>query len=137
MMEQNVADAENEDERTHEENQSLWWLALSPTIWAIHLLAMYVTVAIHCAKSTGALSSLRPVWWPMAAYTVLAMTGIIATGIHGYRRHDFGTATVPHDFDTPADRHRFIGFAVLLLSGLSLVGVVFVTLPAFFIESCQ
>ena len=36
-----------------------------------------------------------------------------------------GNATLPHDDDTPEDRHRFLGFAALLLSALSAVAVIY------------
>jgi hypothetical protein len=70
-------------------------------------------------------------------YTVLALIGIGVVTWRGYQKHSFGQATVPHDFDTPEDRHRFLGFATLLLSGLSAVGVVYVALTLLFIETCQ
>jgi hypothetical protein len=44
---------------------------------------------------------------------------------------------VPHDDDTPEDRRSFMGFATLLLCGLSAVAVVFVALPARFLEVCR
>jgi len=47
-----------------------------------------------------------------------------------------GSATLPHDDDTPEDRHRFLGFATLLLSALSAVAVLYAGLVAVFIRSC-
>ena len=38
---------------TPEKDESLWWLAVPPTIWVTHFLASYVTAAIFCAKATG------------------------------------------------------------------------------------
>lgn len=120
-----------------EERESLWWIALSPTIWAVHFLACYLTAAIWCARFAGHPGSLAWVRWAILAYTVAALGGIGATGWIGYRRHRHGTATVPHDFDTPEDRHRFLGFATLLLSGLSLVGTLFVASVALYFETCR
>lgn len=77
-----------------------------------------------------------PVRSAILIYTILALTGIGITGWRGYRRHDYGTAAVPHDFDTPADRHRFLGFATLLLSGLSFVAVIYAGMVAFYFRSC-
>ena len=48
-----------------------------------------------------------------------------------------GAAELPHDDDTPEDRHRFIGFSTFLLSGLSAVAVVYTGLAALLIETCQ
>lgn len=122
---------------TSEENQSLWMLAVSPTLWAIHFLLCYLTAAIWCAKFAGPDGSLGKVRIAMVVYTAAALTGIGITAWKGYRRHEHGTATVPHDFDTPEDRHRFLGFATLLLSGLSAVAVVFVGLNVIFFTRCD
>lgn len=118
-----------------EARQHLWLIAISPTVWAVHFLACYITAAIWCAKA-GRASELGGVRTAIAAYTALALAAILYTGWVGLRRHRFGTATVPHDFDTADDRHRFLGFATVLLSGLSAVGVVYTALPALFFEMC-
>jgi hypothetical protein len=57
-------------------------------------------------------------------------------GAHGYRAHRAGGGALPHDGDSAEDRQRFVGFATLLLSGLSALGIVYSALPALFIESC-
>jgi len=69
-------------------------------------------------------------------YTALALAGIGITGLIGYRRHTFGYAALPHDDDTPEDRHRFLGFATLLLSALSAVAVIYAAAVIAFIERC-
>jgi hypothetical protein len=121
--------------REHEE--SLWWLTVSPSIWAAHFLASYLTAAIWCAKAVPPGGPLAPVRTAIAAYTAVALAGIVATGWHGLRRHRLGTAARPHDVDTPGDRSRFLGFATLLLSGLSAVATVYVALVAVFVETCR
>jgi hypothetical protein len=55
----------------------------------------------------------------------------------GYRAHSYGAADAPHDDDTPEGRHRFMGFATLLLSGLSAVAVLYAALVPVFVETCQ
>lgn len=126
-----------EADPTGESRQSLWLLAASPTIWAVHFLACYITAAVWCAKVGGDTGSLG--WVPTAVviYSVAAFAGIVAVGWVGWRKHDFGTATVPHDFDTRADRHRFLGFATVLLSALSAVAVLYVAMAAAFFGSCR
>ena len=121
----------------HEQNESLWILTASPVIWAVHFLACYITAAIWCAKVVGRTGSLGGARVAIAVYTVLALVGIGVIAWHGFRKHSFGSATVPHDFDTPEDRHRFLGFATLLLSALSAVGTIYAALTIVFIESCQ
>ena len=119
-----------------EANHSLWLLTISPLIWAAHFLCSYITAAIWCAKFVGPDGSLLPVRVAIAVYTVAALTGIVITGLRGLRRHRYGHARLPHDEDTPEDRVRFIGFAILLLSGLSAVAVIFAALAALLIHRC-
>jgi hypothetical protein len=120
-----------------EENESLWILTAPPVLWATHFLLCYLTAALWCAKFVGADGSLWNVRVAIAVYTVIALIGIGITGWAGFRRHSFGLETVPHDFDTPGDRHRFLGFATLLLSALSAVATLYVALAAVFIGSCH
>jgi len=116
---------------------SLWLLTIAPTIWAAHLLLCYVTAAIWCAKfvlSGGPLDGVRSA---IAWYTAAAVVGIAIIGWEGYRRHSSGTETTTHDLDSPGDRHRFLGFATLLLSGLSAVGVLYAALAATYFDTCR
>jgi hypothetical protein len=120
-----------------EERETLWALAASPTIWAAHLLVSYCTAAVWCAKATRANASFVTVRIAIGIFTVVALLGIVLVGWRGFRHHRYGDSTLPHDFDSPADRHRFLGFASLLLSGLSAIAVLYEALPAAFIESCR
>jgi hypothetical protein len=123
-------------EELAEENQSLLLLAASPMIWAAHFLLSYCTAAIWCVKVAGPGGSLSGVQVAIAVYTVLALGGIGVIGWRALRRHRYGTATLPHDYDSPEDRHRFLGFSALLLSCLSAVAVLYAALAAVFIGSC-
>lgn len=125
------------NDEIEESNQSLWLLTIGPGIWAVHFLASYVTAAIWCAKFSEPDHSLAPVRLAIAAYTAVAVIGIGITGWLGYRRHDIGNASLPHDFDTREDRHRFLGFATLLLAALSFVATLMVALTAVFLETCH
>ena len=120
-----------------EKNESLWTLALPPVIWAAHFLLCYVTAAIWCAKVAGRYGSLGSVRVAIGVLTVVALGGIGLAGWRGLRRHRFGGGATPHDFDTPEDRHGFLGFASLLLAGLSAVAVLYTALVALFIETCH
>jgi len=125
------------DTRVAEHRESIWMLTVSPTIWAAHFMLCYVTAAVWCAKAATALAPLGAIRTAVAVYTALALGGILITGWIGYRAHSYGAAQAPHDDDTPEDRHRFMGFATLLLSGLSAVAVIYAALVAVFIETCQ
>ncbi|MGC1478982.1 MAG: hypothetical protein WA771_00640 [Chthoniobacterales bacterium] len=123
-------------EETREREQSLWLLTASPLIWTAHFLACYLTAAVWCAKFGGEGASLAGVRVAFLVFTVVALLGIAVVGWIGWRRHSYGAEAVPHEFDTPGDRHRFLGFATVLLAGLSAVATVFVSLVAIFVEVC-
>jgi hypothetical protein len=124
------------NEHPPEHQDSLWLLTAAPLIWVAHFLLCYLTAAIWCAKLGPADGSLAGVRAAIAAYTALALAGIGGVAWIGLRKHRLGSARTPHDFDTPRDRHRFLGFATLLLAGLSAVAVFYVSLAAVFIETC-
>ena len=116
---------------------SLWLLTIGPAIWALHLLLSYVTAAVWCAKFVPAGGPLDGVQTAIVMYTALALIGIGVVGWQGLRRHRHGTEATTHDLDTREDRHRFIGFATLLLSGLSAVGVIYAALAARYFDTCR
>lgn len=125
------------DSRVEERHESFWMLVASPALWAVHFGLCYITAAIWCAKVTSALTPLGGVRTAVLVFTVLALAGISLTGWWGYRAHNYGNGSLPHDDDTPEDRHRFMGYATLLLSGLSGVAVIFAALVVLFVETCQ
>jgi hypothetical protein len=123
--------------QTAESRQSLWLLTASPTLWAAHFLLSYVTAAVWCAKIAEPGGSLMTVRAAISVYTVLALAGIGMVGWIGYCKHSHGRAELPHDEDTPEDRHRFLGFATLLLSALSAVAVIYAALVVLFFGRCD
>jgi hypothetical protein len=122
---------------TSEEKQSLWMLTVGPLIWALHLILSYATASIWCAKIASPGGSLTTVRILIGVYSFLALAAISMAGWDGYRRYRFGNGQRPHDADTPEDRHRFLGFAALLLSALSAVAVLFESLVIAFFGACE
>ena len=122
---------------TAEKHQSIWLLAAGPSIWAAHFVLSYATAAIWCAKVVGAGGSLTTVRVAIAVYTLLALAGLAIVSRMGYLKYRFGEGRVPHDADTPEDRHRFLGFSTLLLSSLSAVAVLYGALVALFFVMCH
>jgi hypothetical protein len=120
-----------------EQDESLWVLTVSPTIWAVHFLLSYISAAIWCEKVAGRDGGLEEIRLAITVYTALALVGIVIVGWRGFSRHRFGSTTGPHDFDTRESRHRFLGFATLLLSTLSAVATLYVALVVIFIRSCH
>src|SRR5919109_5260700 len=110
------------------DRDTLWLLTISPIIWAAHLLLCYITAAIGCGRFFAPDGSLDGVLPGIALYTVVALAGIAFVGWEGFRRHRHGTEATTHDLDSAEDRHRFLGFATLLLSGLSALAVAYVAL---------
>lgn len=122
---------------TTETNQSLWLLPASPAMWAVHFLLSYITVSVWCAKVAGAQGALLSARTLIGAYTAAALIGIGAIFWIGYRKWAHEGDTGPTDSDTPEARHRFLGFATVLLSGLSALATLYVTLAIVFIKTCD
>ncbi len=124
-------------DETSEIRQSLWLLTISPFVWAAHFLACYITAAIWCEKVAGRSGALGFVRVMIAIYTAVALIGIGLNGWAGWRRHTFGSSTLPHDYDSPEDRHRFLGFATFLLAILSAIATIFVASVTLFFADCR
>lgn len=123
--------------QTAERHQTLWLLTASPTIWAAHFLLSYITASIWCAKQAGPDGSLTPVRIAIISYTIVALIGIVIIARVGYGKHTHGEPDSSNHADTPEDRHRFLGFATLLLSCLSAVAVLFAGLVTLFFGTCS
>jgi hypothetical protein len=89
---------------------------------------------ISCCPTSASLPVVRAA---IAILAALAMIAIAVIGWRGYRRHRLGNARRPHDEGTPEDRHRFLGFATVLLCGVSLVAVAYTLLVPAFIGDCR
>lgn len=123
-----------------EERDSLWSIAASPLIWAAHFLSSYVTAAVWCAKLAGPAGADAPlgvVRVAIGVYSVLALVPVLLIGARAFRRQRLAGEAREHDADSSLDRHRFLAFATLLLSGLSAVAILYAALAAVFIESCR
>jgi hypothetical protein len=121
-----------------ESEESLFTLAAPPLVWAAHFLVSYATAAIYCAKLAGPDGSLAPARIAIGVYTAVALAAVAFLGLRGYRRHRAGGgAPPPHDDDSPIGRHRFLGFATVLLAGLSALAIVYAALVAVFVRSCR
>lgn len=110
---------------------SLFRIALAPTVWAFHFLFCYAGAAVWCAK-VGTPEGVTFLRLSILGLTLLALAAIGWQGWHSYRQW------APHDHDDHVEGPiRFLGHAGFLLSIISFVGVVYVALPALFIESCR
>lgn len=124
--------------RTSEASESLWALGLAPLIWAGYFLLSYATAAVWCARMAAAGGDLGGGRIVIATYTAVALVLIALCAHRGFRRHTYGEAAAPpHDRDSDESRHRFLGFASLLLSGLAAVATIYVALPLVLAPGCR
>ena len=114
----------------------LWLVASGPVVWAAHFLLSYITASVWCARFADPDGTLGPVHAAIGWYTVVALLAIGLLALGGFRRHGKGFGTEEHERDTPMDRHRFLGFAALLLAGLSAVATIYAAVSVLFIERC-
>ena len=126
-----------EDTVLPESRASLWLLTAGPATWAVHFLLSYVTAAIWCAKAATEAAPLGAARIALVAYTVVALVAIAALGWRSWRQHRWGEAELPHDAASAGDRHRFLGFATLLLCGLGFVAVLYSAMAIVFVGSCR
>ncbi|MEQ8849484.1 transmembrane prediction [Botrimarina sp.] len=119
------------------EARSLWGVTLAPVVWSVHFLACYITAAVYCEKFATRQASLGPVRVAVAAYTAAAVLAIAVVGWRAARRLRGAHGERPYDEATPVDQARFLAFATLLLSLLSLVATFYVAAVAAFVTTCQ
>lgn len=120
-------------------------LITAPTVWALHFLVSYTAAAAYCAKTMADARVFTGASWPditVARLVILAATAVALAVIALCTRQAWGHwrgGDVDPPFDEPSfeGRQGFLGFATLLLCGLSVVGVIFVALPAVFIGDCR
>jgi hypothetical protein len=108
-------------------------------IWALHLLIAYILVAVDCIWllfpfTFFGLPGIRIV---LLGLTILAVIGIIASGWVAFRhwrdlRHNEQRAALD-----PMGRQRFMLFSGLLLSGLCLLGMIWVSFSLFLTKLCE
>jgi hypothetical protein len=127
----------NRSDPTAEKLQRPWQVVAGPVIWAVHFLLCYITAAVWCEKFAGEDRLLGPVRTAIWIYTLVASVGILLTAWSGYKKHLYGRGLLPHDADSPEDRHRFLGFTTFLLSGLSLIGVLYEAMVLAFFWNCN
>ena len=125
----------SEDRSLPERHASLWQLIAGPATWAAHFLLCYVTAAIWCARHARLPPSigLRTTLW---IYTGIALALIALFAWRALRHHRWGAASLPHDDPSAGDRHRFLGYATLLLCGLGFIAVLYSAMAIAFVGSC-
>jgi hypothetical protein len=114
--------------------KSLWHMILSPTVWALHFVAVYGSTAVICAK----LDAPDMARLLIGALTAAALAIIVLVGWRAWRQWDYlDDWDDIHDAPTRENRREFLGHVGFLLSIISGVGVVYASLPALFVATCQ
>lgn len=124
------------ESKPHPIRRGLWWIVLSPMVWAFHFLACYVTVAIYCEKFSSN-SHHEWLWCLIGGYTAVAVAAIGVIACRSFRGFRQADPPLPYDFDDPSDRTHFIRFTAFLLSLLSLIATLFTALALLIVRSCD
>lgn len=128
---------QQESEEFREERDSLWRLALPPTIWALHFVASYGAAALVCARLGGDAQAVVALRGGIVALALVALVAIGALGRRAWRQWDMmRDREWENDQAHGEDRHQFLGHAAFLLAVISAIGVIYVTLPALLVEGC-
>jgi hypothetical protein len=116
----------------------LWRVISAPLIWAAHFLVCYVAAAVFCEKA-GRFAGLAPVQGIVAAVTLAALGGIALVFRSLWKVRGMSTVDDTYSFsgNSPEERHRFLSHLAMMLSALSAVAVIYVALPALFLETCR
>ncbi|GGE46713.1 hypothetical protein GCM10011360_37440 [Primorskyibacter flagellatus] len=125
----------DEDKREFAEEQaSLFRITLAPLVWAIHFVVCYGLVAVTCAKEWDIVA----VRTGLLIFSACALAGIGWVGFAAWKQWNVAeTGDFVNRGGRAEDRHHFLGHAAFLLSVISVVGVVFVSLPLIMIGGCQ
>ncbi|EAQ01135.1 hypothetical protein OB2597_14294 [Pseudooceanicola batsensis HTCC2597] len=134
MTEERTPDRREDQKEFAEEEASLLKITLGPLIWAAHFVVCYGLVAVTCAKGWD----IGAVRIGLGGLSALALAGVLWVGWAAWRQ--WGVTTTGdrvNRLGSAEDRHHFLGHAAFLLSIISLIGVVFVSLPLVLIGGCQ
>ena len=126
-------------------DDSLFSIIVGPMVWAVHFLIIYPFTAVACAKDFFDTRWLgfTVVHWVVGVATVIAAGLILDGGLTAWRRWR-GRAPdqppapqPPHEKPDRDSRRRFMAYAGLLLCGISLIAVIWESLPVWLMDSCR
>jgi hypothetical protein len=132
-MAQHHPGSDKEHREFAEERASLLKITFAPLIWAGHFVVCYGLVALTCAKGWDiATVQTLLIWLSAAVLGVIGWTGWLAWRQWNPRE----TGDFVNRRGKEEDRHHFLGHAAFLLAVISLLGVIFVTMPLVLLEGC-
>ncbi|WP_081613853.1 transmembrane prediction [Rhodopirellula sallentina] len=116
--------------------ERVWWIAIAPSLWAIHFLACYLSAAIWCEKFSSERGN-TTLHGLVALYSLIAIVGILCVAWVSYQTLRRGNHAVPYNFDDPAERTHFLSFTAFLLSVLSAIATIFTILAFVLVGGCD
>ena len=118
------AHAANEKARTQRKTgPSLWWLTAPLLIWSAHFLLIYIITALVCAgRLSFSETMLDGVNFGLTAVAGIALIGVLIRSVITARGESEGGKAV----------HRAIAICALI----SLVALLWVAVPHFFLSYC-
>ena len=132
--------SELEDEFRHDagEGTTLWQAIAAPSVWAVHFLVVYPGVAVYCAK-VGRGAPLDPMLPFVLGATAVALALIGAMLVSAWRKRKPSVTgdDLTFEANNPEERHRFLTHLTIALCTLSIVAVLYTTMPIFFVETCR
>ncbi len=131
------ADAASEGQETGE-GTDLWLMITAPVIWSVHFVVVYASVAVFCAKS-GREAALDPMLWAVGGASAVAIAAILLVllSLWRVRGRSITGGDLHFEADTPEERHRFLTHVAITLCVLSIIGVLYVSLPILLIDTCR
>ncbi|WAP66971.1 hypothetical protein [Jiella pelagia] len=116
---------------------NLWTLITAPTIWGVHFLLCYGSVAYGCAPNENifqTISGFRIFVGGLTAVALAAIGFVFMRALGEWRRNG---GRIPHEEDSIEVRERFLEFSTVLLAGLSFIAVIYTALPAAMMVDCR
>jgi heme/copper-type cytochrome/quinol oxidase subunit 2 len=110
--------------RTHRFTSTTFFIWGGLLVYALSFLVVYVFGAVACAKGFATLEvvGMSIVTFATLAWSIVAGAAIAALALIARRRDETDTASTEHD--------RIIRFLVMTASGLALLALAWLTLPA-------
>jgi hypothetical protein len=128
----------DEVERETGHGTDLWRVIAAPVVWAIHFLFCYIYGAIYCQKLGRDASLAEPAVVVIGATAVaLSLIGLSGLRIWRVRARSLTDNDFEFEHNTPEERHRFLSHVALMLCVLSVVAVLYVTIPMLYLSTCR
>ena len=113
--------------------ESLWWLAVPPTVWLAHFSICYAAAVAACGRWGGPIGPLPPV-----AIATVAAAIVLGAAQQRWRDVPVGrTVLRALDDDTPHARRAFVASAHALLGLLAVIAMLFAAAAMLLVPRCR